>query len=186
MSLKDTIKRILKEETKQISTTGETSVNPVLQTYLSTKPELIPLYQDIEKILNDKFTEEHFNLEIKYSGGLKNISPNNNIDPKTLEKFNQMKTVAPTITIRNNSFRDYNKQKETFIKYAKKYGSTISGGLRQAALPGFSQHHTGKAIDVGNYRTLNQKILNKYGFKLPYPTDTGFRMAEPWHIIDVG
>ena len=204
MNLKETIRRILIEQVNQTATSNTSvydalqnsqkrkmvktplvlQVNPVLQKYLSAKPELIPLYQDIERILNDKFTEDHFKAEIKYSGGLKELNPNNNMDPKTVEKFNQMKTVAPTISIRDNSFRDYNKQKEVFLKYAKKFGG-ISGGLRQAALPGYSQHHTGKAIDVGNYRTINQNIINKYGFKFPYPTDTGFRMAEPWHIIDI-
>lgn len=152
----------------------------VLQKYLGDNQDLIKIYTDIENILGDKFTEDHFEQEIGYSGPLKSLSKG--ILPETLKQFNLMKQEIPNISIRENSWRDYNKQKETFLTYAKKYGGTISGGLRQAALPGFSQHHTGKAIDVGNYRMLTPDILNKYGFVVSYPKQTSFRMAEPWHI----
>lgn len=152
----------------------------VLQKYLGDNQDLIKIYTDIENILGDKFTDDHFKQEIGYSGPLKSLSTG--ILPETLKQFNLMKQEIPDISIRENSWRDYNKQKETFLTYAKKYGGTISGGLRQAALPGFSQHHTGKAIDVGNYRMLTPDILNKYGFVVSYPKQTSFRMAEPWHI----
>jgi LAS superfamily LD-carboxypeptidase LdcB len=152
----------------------------VLQKYLGDNQELIQKYTEIENTLGDKFTEDHFNQEIAYSGPLKQLSTG--ILPDTLKQFNLMKREIPSISIRENSWRDYEKQKETFIKYAKKYGGTISGGLKQAALPGFSQHHTGRAIDVGDYRKLTPQILNKYGFVVSYPKQTSFRIAEPWHI----
>ena len=152
----------------------------VLQKYLGNNQELIKKYTEIENTLGDKFTEDHFKQEIAYSGPLKQLS--NGILPETLEAFNSMKKNVPTISISDNSWRDYDKQKETLITYSKKYGGTISGGLKQAALPGFSQHHTGRAIDVKNYRNLTPDLLKQYGFVVSYPTQTSFRVAEPWHI----
>ena len=152
----------------------------VLQKYLGNNQELIKKYTEIENTLGDKFTEDHFKQEIAYSGPLKQLS--NGILPETLEAFNSMKKKVPTISIRDNSWRDYDKQKETLITYSKRYGGTISGGLKQAALPGFSQHHTGRAIDVKNYGNLTPDLLKQYGFVVSYPTQTSFRVAEPWHI----
>ena len=65
------IKKIISEESIQLT---NNSINPILNKYLKSKPELIPLYQGIERVLNDKFTEKHFTDEIKYSGGLKELS----------------------------------------------------------------------------------------------------------------
>lgn len=153
-----------------------------LTTYLSGNTVLIPLYKEIESVLNDKFTSDHFKNEINYSGGLKLPSPT--LDPVAVKKFNDMKKYygLPS-NIKQNSLRDYNNQKNTFIDQAREHGNTINGGLRQAALPGFSQHHTGKAFDISSPSSVTNKMLSSFGFKRPYPIDTGFRMAEPWHIL---
>jgi hypothetical protein len=156
----------------------------LLELYLGRRPELIPIYKDIEKQLGDKFTKDHFTKEINYSGGLKNLS--NGISPNVKNAFDKMLAkygLTGKIKIDPNSFRTFQKQKETFIKMAKKHGGKISDGLRQAALPGFSQHHTGKALDVSPSKLLTDEMLHSFGFKRPYNTDTGFRMTEPWHII---
>ena len=55
------IKKIISEESIQLT---NNSVNPILNKYLKSKPELIPLYQGIENKLGEKFTEEHFKNEI--------------------------------------------------------------------------------------------------------------------------
>ena len=171
------VRRVINEQ--QIS-------NNVLNKYLISKPELIPLYQEIERVLGDKFTEKHFIDEIKYSGGLKNLS--GGLLPSTINSFKLLKTKFPNITYSDNSYRTYENQKDVFLKNAKAHGNTISGALTQAALPGFSQHHTGKSLDLSNYKNKNgvspltPDILQKYNFKLPYATQTSLRMAEPWHI----
>ncbi len=149
--------------------------------YLKSKPELIPLYQGIERVLNDKFTEKHFTDEIKYSGGLKELS--GGILSSTIKNFNNLKKEVPGISYGKKSYRSYEVQKDVFLDSANAHGNTISGGLYQAALPGFSQHHTGKALDMSSgVSRLNSNILQKHNFILPYPTKTSFRMAEPWHI----
>lgn len=155
----------------------------VLTTNLKTKPELIPLYQQIETSLGDKFTQQHFDSETSYSGGLKNVGTG--LSPNAVASFkNMVKNYNLSgVRIKDNSFRDYTKQKDTFIEMAIKNGGKIRNGLRQAALPGFSQHHTGKAFDISSSNLVTDKMLSSFGFKRPYPTDTGFRMPEPWHIF---
>ena len=158
----------------------------ILTTNLKTKPELIPLYQEIETKLGDKFTQQHFDSETSYSGGLKNVGTG--LSPNAVASFNNMVKNYNLIgvKIKDNSFRDYAKQKDTFLNYATDKsgkGGKISKGLRQAALPGFSQHHTGKAFDITLSNLVTNNMLTSFGFKRPYPTDTGFRMAEPWHIF---
>jgi len=157
--------------------------NDVLSTYLSGNTELTKIYEQIETELNDKFQTDHFEQEIKYSGGLKDLS--GGISETAQTKFNEMVSklfLKNKVVINQSSYRDYNKQKEIFVKMAKKHGGTISNGLRQAALPGFSQHHTGKALDISNSNLISDKVLNDYGFIRPYKTDTKFRMPELWHI----
>lgn len=157
--------------------------NSVLEKYLKNKPELIPLYKQIEKSLGDKFTDDHFMKEIQYSGPLKN--ENGGLTPETIKNFKLMvKQIGLTgAKYSDQSYRDYNLQKDTFLKYAREKGGTISNGLKQAALPGFSQHHTGKALDFKPYQSVSDGTLKKFGFIRPYKIDTGFRMPEPWHIL---
>lgn len=159
----------------------------VLNHYLRFDRKLIPIYKEIERTLNDKFTKEDFEKEIKYSGNIKPLS--NSLSPNAIKMFNKMlKTygLQNKVSIDKDSFRTHEKQKDTFIKMARKHGGTISGGLRQAALPGFSQHHTGKAFDISPSNLVTDKMLSSFNFKRPYKVDTGFRMPEPWHIIYLG
>lgn len=156
----------------------------VLDYYLVSRPELIPIYREIEKSLGDKFVKNHFQKEINYSGGLKKIT--NGVSQNAMTMFNKMLekyNLKGKVKVSDNSYRDYQKQKNTFIEMAKKHGGKIKDGLRQAALPGFSQHHTGKALDVSPSSLITDKMLQEFGFKRPYKTDTGFRMPEPWHIL---
>lgn len=75
-------------------------------------------------------------------------------------------------------------------------GQSVSNILRVNAAPGFSEHHTGRAIDIaepgsrplteefessGAFRWL-QNNASKFGFHLSYPRGNpqGF-VYEPWH-----
>lgn len=164
-----------------------TTPSKVLNDNLSSLPTLIPLYQEIEKTLNDKFTQDHFNEEKKYSLGLKKVG--SGLSPDAVTAFKNMikkYNLVGKVKIKDNSFRDYTKQKDTFIEMARKNGGIngkIKHGLRQAALPGFSQHHTGKAFDISSSNLVADDMLRAFNFKRPYPTPTPFRMAEPWHIF---
>ena len=98
-----------------------------------------------------------------------------------------------------SAYRSYIYQKalyETYLRYDKKeIVDTYS------ARPGYSEHHTGLAIDIDNgiqgfeqfYLTKEfiwmQENAYKYGFILRYPKDkeniTGYKY-EPWHYRYVG
>jgi D-alanyl-D-alanine carboxypeptidase len=75
-------------------------------------------------------------------------------------------------------------------------GQELSEILRVTAAPGFSEHHTGRAIDIATpgSRPLTEefaqtaafawleKNASKFGFSMTYPRDNpqGF-IYEPWH-----
>jgi D-alanyl-D-alanine carboxypeptidase len=75
-------------------------------------------------------------------------------------------------------------------------GRCIEDILRVNAAPGFSEHHTGRAIDIGTEKcgplveefektaAFQWLELNaeSYGFQLSYPRNNPFGIAyEPWH-----
>jgi len=75
-------------------------------------------------------------------------------------------------------------------------GQELSEILKENAAPGFSEHHTGRAIDIAtpgsrplteDFETSDafawlQKNALRYGFRMSYPRDNpqGF-VYEPWH-----
>ena len=98
-----------------------------------------------------------------------------------------------------STYRTYNYQENLYQNYVKKDG--VKEADTYSARPGFSEHHTGLAIDVDNIKTSYTDFLNtkefqwmqdnayKYGFILRYGKDkeniTGY-MYEPWHYRYVG
>lgn len=95
-----------------------------------------------------------------------------------------------------SGFRSYNTQKNLYNNYVKKYGQTASD--RFSARPGYSEHQTGLAFDVGeindNYGytkagTWLKENCHLYGFIIRYPEGkesiTKYQY-EPWHIRYLG
>lgn len=80
-------------------------------------------------------------------------------------------------------------------------GERIEDILRVSAVPGCSEHHTGRALDLGapghltleasfahtrEYRWL-KRHAGKFGFRLSYPRDNPRGIAyEPWHWFWLG
>ncbi len=75
-------------------------------------------------------------------------------------------------------------------------GQSMTQILRVSAAPGYSEHHTGNAVDItmDGYRPLEEEFehspafawltrrAGKFGFVLSYPPDNHHRLAyEPWH-----
>ena len=94
-----------------------------------------------------------------------------------------------------SGFRSFDYQAE-LIRKKLAAGQTIEEILRVNAAPGFSQHHTGAAVDVASpgsrplteefehseaFRWLNEHA-GRFGFSMTYPRDNrwGF-VYEPWH-----
>jgi D-alanyl-D-alanine carboxypeptidase len=94
-----------------------------------------------------------------------------------------------------SAFRSVARQAE-IIRAKRAAGQPIEAILRASAPPGFSEHHTGRAVDIGTpahpeleasfeatpaFDWLCRHAL-RFGFTLSYPRGNaaGF-MAEPWH-----
>ena len=75
-------------------------------------------------------------------------------------------------------------------------GLPLDAILRANAYPGFSEHHTGRAIDIGSpdcahfeeiFETTREFLwlsehAARFGFQLSYPRDnTAGIVYEPWH-----
>jgi D-alanyl-D-alanine carboxypeptidase len=92
-------------------------------------------------------------------------------------------------------FRSVDYQKQLILNKLDK-GQSLDEILKVSAAPGYSEHHTGKAIDIGTsgYEHLTEEFEEseafvwllehgeKYGFKLSYPKNNASGIAyEPWH-----
>jgi D-alanyl-D-alanine carboxypeptidase len=120
------------------------------------------------------------------------------LTPETAASWQEMLTMARgegvTLLI-VSGFRDFEYQ-ASLIRKKLAVGQSLSDVLAVNAAPGFSEHHTGRAIDIASpgSRPLSeefesseafawlQKNAADYGFSMSYPRDNpeGF-IYEPWH-----
>ena len=124
------------------------------------------------------------------------------INKEAYEAFSEMKKAInkENMNIRIiSAYRSYNYQENLYNNYLKKENKEIVDTY--SARAGYSEHHTGLAIDIDNeildfnkfYLTKEFIWMNdnayKYGFILRYPKDkeniTGYTY-EPWHYRYVG
>ena len=130
------------------------------------------------------------------------------VEAKTYEKYLELQEFLKEKKIEigiESAYRDTEYQKEVYQEYMDKYGKEYAN--KYVAPPGYSEHHTGLAIDIslninGEYSDYNQaseEIVKKYesihhylkdfGFILRYPKgkeDQTNYPYEPWHIRYVG
>ena len=126
------------------------------------------------------------------------------IEKETLEKFYELKEASKgfgfDIEI-NSAYRSVKEQEELTKEYEEEYGPEFV--KNSVAVPGYSEHHTGLAVDIalrqnGEIIQENEEgtvklemyeqlhtIIADYGFILRFPKGkeeiTGYRY-EPWHI----
>lgn len=124
----------------------------------------------------------------------------------TAAALEQLSTAAKTdgLTINLQSgYRSYNFQVALYNRYVSEQGQSVAD--TQSARPGFSEHQTGLAADVGGTTTPSCNVEQcfagtpegkwiaahayEYGFVVRYPLDkdsvTGYEY-EPWHLRYVG
>ena len=140
-------------------------------------------------------TQSHINKEYEQEG---NIRPDNGRVDETAEK-----KIKELITDCKSKFSDITggivSGYRSYDDQVKNFGNKVKGGRTiedvQSAncLPGFSQHHTGKAFDIFSTETSwwdsrpevkawVKNNCNKYGFEVTYKTKGVLRVAEPWHL----
>jgi D-alanyl-D-alanine carboxypeptidase len=94
-----------------------------------------------------------------------------------------------------SGFRSIARQ-EALLRRKLGSGEPIGSTLRTLAAPGYSEHHTGRAIDIGTpghldlteafagtpaYRWL-RRHAGRFGFRLSYPRGNALGFCyEPWH-----
>nr|WP_179389177.1 M15 family metallopeptidase [Psychromicrobium silvestre] len=118
-----------------------------------------------------------------------------------LEKMAKAAQVHGTPLTLVSGFRSYQTQVSTYGSFAAATG--ISGADHASARPGYSEHQTGLAVDIGNGGGCNlqpcfagqplaawvAQNCHTFGFvvryQLNFQDQTGY-FAEPWHLRYVG
>lgn len=94
-----------------------------------------------------------------------------------------------------STFRSFDYQAD-LIERKLAQGQAIEDILRVNAAPGYSEHHSGRAVDIGvpeeeplteSFEQTEafewlQRNAHRWGFRLSYPRDNPFGIVyEPWH-----
>jgi murein DD-endopeptidase MepM/ murein hydrolase activator NlpD len=148
-------------------------------------------------------TKNHLDAEFKQEG---NFRPDaGSVNSEALKKITKLikdcKSANPTVNFPNpikhevsglaSGYRSYDEQVVNFGSKAKKRG--IEDTQASNCLPGFSQHHTGRAFDIFSTETSwwrdHPKVkkwvadnCENYGFEVTYKSKGSLRIAEPWHL----
>jgi D-alanyl-D-alanine carboxypeptidase len=118
--------------------------------------------------------------------------------PNAAAAWEKMKTAAErdgAKLLPVSAFRSVAYQRQ-IIERKLAAGQKMEEILRVSAAPGFSEHHTGRAVDVTahNYKPLTEEFegtaefnwltrrAKDFGFTMTYPRDNNFGVIyEPWH-----
>jgi D-alanyl-D-alanine carboxypeptidase len=120
------------------------------------------------------------------------------LTPEAAEAWTRMRhaaSLAGVTLVAISGFRSIARQEE-IIREKLSAGQAIGSILETVAAPGYSEHHTGRAIDIGlpgeepltedfgetdAYRWLEANA-GKFGFVLSYPRGNPHGIIyEPWH-----
>ena len=158
--------------------------------------------EDVENILG------HLPYEEAPQSELKAVTPDGWIRLRSAaaDKFRQMQADAQSqgiILTPLSGFRSKVQQNELFFNVKEERVQETSQRAEVSAPPGYSEHHTGYAIDIGDGRApgtnLNtdfektaafgwlEKNAPRYSFELSFPRDNSQGISyEPWHWRFVG
>ena len=150
----------------------------------------------------------HLPYEEAPQSELKAVTANGSILMRTAaaDKFRQMQTAAQSegvILTPLSGFRSKVQQNELFFNVKEERVQETSQRAEVSAPPGYSEHHTGYAIDIGDGRApgtnLNEnfektaafgwleKNAPRYSFELSFPRENSQGISyEPWHWRFVG
>ena len=181
--------------------------------------ELVVIYVNIgldKNYYEDTTETDKFSYDMlvnKYNGVTKEFVPENlvevpseygknqKLNEETLKAFIKMSNDCMAETgnklLVRSGYRDFQEQERTYNSYLKTYGKTYAENY--VTHPGFSEHHTGLAIDIkaessdvfASSKESKWTYFNayKYGFILRYTKEyeniTGIKY-ESWHFRYVG
>ena len=149
---------------------------------------------------NLNITQDHIDKEFKMEGGSRpdNGGVNKEAEKKVKELIIDCKLAYPNVKYPSDivsGYRSYDDQVLNFGSKAKTRG--VDDTQKSNTLPGFSQHHTGKAFDIfsvesswwGTNKDVKEwvsKNASKYGFEITYVNTGKLRVPEPWHLYYIG
>ena len=188
-------------ETDGIGQISGKKIKKKLESFEDIPQELKTLYSDIESKSNGIYTigKENIDFELKNEGGVYRDA--GSVDSEAKKQITKMTDDMVVIfpELKNekkiiSDYRGYKKQVSAFLNNLGQYKTTLDR-QKWSALPGFSQHHTGKAFDIfsvekswWNSRPEIKKWVEdnckNYGFEVSYPVErgSGYRGSEPWHL----
>jgi LAS superfamily LD-carboxypeptidase LdcB len=166
--------------------------------------------QDLMKKLKDDWgvniTKSHIDKEYDMEGDVRPDA--GGVNSEALKQITKLisdcKTANPTVNFPNpikhgvsglaSGYRSYNDQVDNFGNKVKNEGRSIDNVQSSNTLPGFSQHHTGRAFDIFSTETswwntnsdVKKWVANnckKYGFEVTYTKTNKLRIPEPWHLF---
>ena len=131
------------------------------------------------------------------------------LQPQAAEAYLELKAAAAEANHHihiSSAFRDYNLQRQIFLNNAEEpyADEEVDEILQVISIPGYSKHHTGYAIDIGEGIFNFQNFVNsesylwlvadnylnakKYGWIPSYPSDATNQgpKPEPWEFTYVG
>ena len=183
-------------ESNSASTASPSPAKPIAKVESSQPPE------EVENILG------HLPYEEAPQSELKAVTADGSIRMRTAaaDKFRKMQTSAQSegvILTPLSGFRSIVQQNELFFNVKEERVQETSQRADVSAPPGYSEHHTGYAIDIGDGRApetnLNEnfektaafgwleKNAPRYSFELSFPRDNPQGISyEPWHWRFVG
>jgi len=184
-------------QTKQTSSPKQTTQNKDIQTGEDPAATILT-----EQLLG------HLPYQEAKNSQLKSITADGRIKLKkeAARRYLEMEAAAKADGIRLkpiSGFRSVQQQKYLFFKVKEKRGQIASKRAEVSAPPGYSEHHTGYAIDIGDAKVPAadlspnfektpafiwlEKNAPSYSFELSFPKDNSQGISyEPWHWRYVG
>ena len=186
--------------------TGEDEETTVLYVNLDLDKDDYDSPVKVEKFSIDMLVNKHRNLDENFEPDLTRIdekyasSDDMEANREAVNAFIKMYNAASKEDLGlviNSAYRSYDEQVKIADSYRNLYGENYV--KRYVAKPGFSEHQTGLAFDIGSttsnifadseeYKWMLENAY-KYGFILRFSKRnediTGFR-SEPWHYRYVG
>jgi LAS superfamily LD-carboxypeptidase LdcB len=176
-------------------------INKKIESFDDIPEDLKKIYSKLESKSGRKYKieKENIDFEFKNEGGIYKDAGSVNSEAKKqiMKMIEDMIIIFPELKSETklvSDYRGYEKQISAFLNNIGQYATTLDR-QKWSALPGFSQHHTGKAFDIFSVekswwksrpeiKKWVEENCKNYGFEVSYPTDRGsnFRGAEPWHL----
>jgi zinc D-Ala-D-Ala carboxypeptidase len=150
----------------------------------------------------------HLPYDVAPSSALASVTSGSSLKmrPVAGQKFQEMQAAAQADGVNLiviSAFRDLKTQEQLFFGVKEQRSQATSKRAEVSAPPGYSEHHTGYAMDLGDgdapgtnletdfaktaaFRWLEQNAL-KYSFEMSFPPDNKQGVSyEPWHWRFVG